>query len=142
MDKKFLVIESDGLEVKKRECTSRYGYNGGWVYKYRNGNGLEDIVLVPHKYHYGLEDGSFLIGKNVGNSSAAVLWGKGAYMVGASVDRDAPGDDLSLLARTHVAAMGYKSLYEKQMPWKWLIIGIAVVVVIGAVVLFIRSRGA
>lgn len=138
--REYCVVESDGVGAKIHKCVNRYAYNGGLVYEYKNEKGAVDYVLVPHKYRYGGLDGRLLIGKNKGNVSAAVMVGS-EWMVGKSVDADAPGEDFSLLARTHVAAMGYRSLYERAVPWKWLVIGIAVLVGVVGVVWFIRSQG-
>lgn len=136
---KFVVLETDGVSPKQYTCSRRYAYNGGLVYEYQNEDNQTDLVLVPHKYQYAQEDGVCYIGKNKGNASAAILIGKGALLVGRSSDPNAPGEDLAILARTHVASRGYKTLYENQMPWKWLLIGIAVVLVIAVVVWAVKS---
>lgn len=139
--RKYVVSEYDGIGIKQFDCTHRYNYNGGFVFEYKNERGEQDLVIVPRHYTYGEMDGSLIIGKRSGNSSAARLI-DGHYFIGSSVDPDAPGDDLAMLARTHVMAKAYRTVYEKQMPWRWLIIGIAIVVVIFIVVWFVKSQQA
>lgn len=136
----YFVCVSDGVGYKEFPCTDRHAYNEGIVYEYKNEKQQTDLVLVPHNYRYGQLDGKLLIGKRIGNSSAAVMVGD-SYLIGHSVDKDAAGEDLSTLARTHVATIGYKSLYEKLMPLKWIIIIAAVGIAIFGIIWFIKSRG-
>lgn len=140
--RQYYVAESDGVAIKEYPCTNRFNYNGGSVFHYKGDHNQVELVLVPRKYRYGQSQTKLLIGKNKGNTSAAILLDVGDLMVGRSTDPDAPGEDLSLLARTHMAAMGYKTLYERNVPWKWLIIGIAALVVVVGIVWFIRSQAA
>ena len=135
----YIIAVSDGVGIKEYPALDRYAYNDGFVYEYKNEKGETDMVLVPHGYAYGQVNGSLIIGKNVGNASAARLI-RNEFLMGGSIDRNAPGDDLSMLARTHVMAKGYKTVYEKNVPWRWLIIGIAVLVAVIAVVWFIKSQ--
>lgn len=133
----YWVVVADGNGSKEFEATNRYAYNEGIIYEYKDEKGQLDLVAVPHGYKYLKEDGRILIGKNLGNSSAASM-----IQIGKSADPECPGSDLSLLIRTHVASMGWKTVNEKAMPWKMLVIGIAVLVVVIGVVWFIRSQGA
>lgn len=138
--REYWIAESDGVGIHEYPCTQRFNYNGGFVFNYKDKSGRTQICLVPRKYKFHETASKIYIGKNLGNSSAAVMLGIGDILIGNSTDVDCPGEDLSLLYRTHMASMGYKSLYEKNMPWKWLIIGIAVLVVVVGVVWFIKSQ--
>lgn len=135
----YKVAVSDGVKYKLFTCENRYDYNTGFVYEYKDENKRVDMVLVPRGYKYGEVNGVLLIGKNAGNISAAELVFD-EILIGKSTDKDAPGWDASLLYKNHVMAQGYKTLYEKNVPWKWLIIGIAVLVVVIGVVWFIRAQ--
>lgn len=135
---KFVVVESDGADTKEYEVIERHGYTDGYVFEYLNRKSERDLVLVPRKYRFVHCNGKVMVGKNEGNCSAAVLVGSG-IMVGRSVDADAPGSDLAVLGRTHVAAMGYKGLYESKVPLKWVIVGVAVLVAVVGVVWLVRS---
>ena len=138
--REYWVAVYDGVGIKQFRVTDRYAYTDGYVFQYENDHRVKDLVLVPRNYRFGEVDGKILIGKNLGNNSAAAMVGE--YMIGRSVDPDAPGEDMSCLFRTHVAHIGYKTLYEKMVPWKWLIIGIAAIVVVFIVVWFMKSQGA
>ena len=117
-ERTYKVAVNTGVSIREYECTDRFNYNSGYVFEYKNDKGEKDLVLVPLNYQYGEVNGALIIGKNLGNSSAAPLV-RSEFLVGQSIDQDAPGEDLSLLYRTHMMASGYKTLYEKNVPWKW-----------------------
>ena len=96
---RYRIIESDGNETEEYEVVRREAYNEGFVLVYGTRDRPE-FCYVPRGYRAIQENGCYLVAKNKGNVSAA-LW------VGRSVDPDAPGDDLSLLGRTHLMANGY-----------------------------------
>lgn len=135
---KYIVVESDGVKTLEHDVVDRHGYSDGYVFEYVNRKGDKDLVLIPRGYRFIHANGQVMVGKNEGNCSAAVLVGHGV-MVGKSLDADAPGADLAVLARTHVAAMGYKGLYESKVPLKWVIVGVAVLVAVVGVVWLVRS---
>ena len=132
VEKRYRIIESDGIQTEEHEVVRREAYNEGFVLVYGTRDRPE-FCYVPRGYRPIQENGLYLVAKNKGNVSAA-LW------VGRSVDPDAPGDDMSMLARTHLMAMGYKSLYEQKVPWKLLAIGIVVLVAVVGVVMLIRGQ--
>ena len=73
--REYQIAVSDGVGVRMFKATNRFAYNEVIVYEYTNTNQQKDLVLVPHNYRYGQVDGYLVIGKNMGNSSAAPLIG-------------------------------------------------------------------
>ena len=119
-------------KVKRVKC-----YIDGYVMDYQRPEGVMDMVIVPRDYAFCRHNGSYMVGKVAGNNSAAPV----RVQVGDSIDADCPGEDLSMLARTHLMAQGYGTLYDKAIPWKWVIIG-GIVLIIGIVVVMaVRAGG-
>lgn len=139
--REYEVAVSDGVGIKRFKCENRFDYNTGFVYEYKDEKQQLALVLVPREYKYGEVNGVLVIGQNKGNISAAPL-AYDEFLIGKSTDPCAPGWDASMLYKNHVMASGYKTLYEKNMPWKWLIIGIALIVLVVGVVWFVKSQGA
>ena len=131
---KWKIVERNGSgDVEDHAVIRVESYNEGFVLVYGSRERPE-FCYMKRGYRALHEDGFSLVAKNKGNVSAA-SW------VGQSTDPEAPGDDLSLLARTHLMASGYRTLYEQKIPWKWMAIGVVVLVAVVAVFLFVRSQG-
>ena len=129
---KYVVMETDGIVSRRFEVLKVEGYPDGYAYSYRNGNNQLDVVYAGLNYR-PLEEPAprMVILKRKGNSSAAVIM---------PTDADCPGEDLSSLVRTHLMALGYVTLYDKQVPWKWILIAGAVIGIV-AVIYFVMQRG-
>lgn len=131
---KYVVMEVEGVRSRRFTVTRVEGFPEGYAYRYVNSEGLEDVVYVGLTYHPLEEPGPrMVILKRKGNNSAAVV---------VPTDADCPGDDLSCLVATHVMGRGYRTLYERNVPWKWIIIGLVVVVIAVAVYWFSQRGGA
>jgi hypothetical protein len=146
------------------------GYNEGFALHYKDKNGKKDVVFIGRKYRPLVQDGLFLVGKNLGNNSAALLLDEttitlavpiagpshqpipilpdgnpvtqAVAVVAASTDPNCPGEDLSAIVRTHGVALGYKALYENKLSLKLLLLLVVTAVIIIGVVMYIRSQGA
>ena len=143
---KYKVKVSDGNQVKTFDVLKMIGYNEGFAMRYKDGDGNVDVVYMARDYRPVQEDGFYLVGKNLGNNSAATLVdGKsvaiGCDIVGRSSDPDCPGEDLSAIVRSDGVAIGYKALYESKIPWKLIVIFAIVAFVIFAIIMFMRTRG-
>jgi len=139
---RFVVLESDGVRLKHYPVTEVSGYKDGLVLRYKNINGLVDLVYAGRNYRPLEESGQFFVGKNLGNNSAAALVedtdGKemavAVPVVGDSTDADCPGEDLSALARSDLLAVAARTLYGKApIPWKLIII-VGVVIAVAVVI--------
>lgn len=141
----YIVLVTDGQEFAPRPVVAITGYNEGLVMRYRNGKGKLDVVYIPHSYRPLRHKGKYYIGKRLGNNSACRVIDGQRYqraddILGPPTDKDCPGEDLSSLIRADGVALGFKALYERNIPWKLIIIlGVGVVVIIGVVV-FVAQR--
>lgn len=123
----YILLLSEGVHIIPRAIIGISPYNRGLAMTYRDGSGKVDVVYVPHDFKYLEKDGKYYLGKRAGNNSACAV-------LGSSLDKDCPGEDLSALVRAHGLALGFKALYERSIPWKLIIIiGIGVVAIIGLV---------
>lgn len=160
---KFVVLESDGVHGRFFNVKQVLGYNNGYAYIYKNGDGLEDMVLAGMKYKALEVDGTHIIGKRQGNDSACCLCklhtesemqeidipGKGKVKVSATQvignpsDPDCPGEDLSALGRANFFGIGVRSIYKPfDIPWKIIgIVGIGIIAVIIFVKVILPSIG-
>jgi len=142
----FKVKVSDGNQARTYDVGEVVAYNEGFALRYKDKDGNKDVVYMGRKYRPLMEDGCYIVGKNLGNNSAAIVvdgvkLAVACDVVGRSTDADCPGEDLSAIIRSDGLAIGYKALYETKIPWKLLLIaGIVGVVIIG-VVMFVRSQG-
>lgn len=142
-ERKYLVVErrsKSPKDVAVYPATKLTSYNGGYVMEYLGQNKAKEVVYIPRDYEFVHRNGATYVGKVAGNNSAAVL--RFGPMVGASVDPDCPGADLSLLVKTDLMARGYRTVYERNIPWKLVLIIGAVVVVAVVVIMFLRGQGA
>jgi hypothetical protein len=145
----YRVKVSDGSHAHTYDVKRMTPYNDGFVLEYKNSQNKWDVVFMGRKYRPLLENGIFLVGKNAGNNSAAVVIdGPGGQkisttspIIGISTDPNCPGEDLSSIVRSHSLATGYKALYESKIPWKTLVIIIIIGIVIMVGIYFLRSRG-
>lgn len=132
----YVVLVTDGREFKPRDIVGMTAYNEGIVMVYRNARDQLDEVFVPHNFPMLRSNGKYYLGKRVGNNSACQLIDgrritTATRVVGESVDPDCPGEDLSALGRSHGLGLGFKALYERNIPWRLIIIlGVVVVAVI------------
>jgi hypothetical protein len=145
---KFVIQTSDGSHVDFHPSVKVKAYTDGLVVFYRDPGGRLDMVGFNRKYKPLERNGSFYVGKNIGNDSAAALVelheeGKkdgvkvpaAADVVGASTDPDCPGDDLSELMRANIYGVGLQSITEEKPVNRRLIIIIILVFVIGFIVI-------
>lgn len=144
---KWMVITSDGAHLDFAPVSQIVGYNEGLVLTYKPAGGLSDTVLVGRKYRPLEWKGTFFVGKNIGNDSAADLVevhsnGRtdkvkpATDIVGASSDPDCPGEDLSALGRSNLWGLGIKALYGKPQ----FNVKILLIIGIGIVVIFLLSK--
>jgi len=143
----YKVKVSDGNRCRTYDVTEVVGYTDGFALRYKDGQGNQDVVYMARTYRPVVEDGFYMVGKRLGNNSAAVVVdGKqlavGCDVVGRSTDSDCPGEDLSAIVRSDGLAIGYKALYESKIPWKMIVIFGIVAFVILAIIMFMRTRGA
>jgi len=142
----FVVIVSDGLHGKPYPITEIVGYNEGYVMRYKNSDKKLDTVYVGRKFRFLEYEGKYLLGKRLGNDSGCYInfedekIKEGVEVIGPSTDPDCPGEDLSSLVRTDVMAIGYNTLTESKVSWKWIII-IGIIAVAVLVFMYIKSRG-
>ena len=123
----YIVLISEGVHIVPRPIIGIEPYNRGLAMRYRNGANKIDTVYVPHNFDYLEKDGKYYLGKRAGNNSACAI-------LGQSVDKNCPGEDLSALVRADGIALGLKSLTERSIPWKLiLIIGAAAVGIIALI---------
>ena len=123
----YIVLISEGVHIVPRPIIGIEPYNRGLAMRYRNGANKIDTVYVPHNFDYLEKDGKYYLGKRAGNNSACAI-------LGQSVDRNCPGEDLSALVRADGIALGLKSLTERTIPWKLiLIIGAAAIGIIALI---------
>lgn len=109
----------DGNVVHVRVKQSE-GYEQGFTHKYKKDKRWE-VCNELHGYKREWENGKLCIGQREGNVTAVALWG--------NPDPEAPGENYACLLRTHQFSEGHKTLVGGvQIPWMWLIIGLAVVV--------------
>lgn len=138
----FMVVERQSKapsDVIVYRITKISAYNGGYAMEYAGRNQRQDVVYVPKNYPFTRRNGAVWVGKVAGNNSAAVV--RFGPTVGASLDPDCPGEDLSMLVRTDLMARGYRTVYEKKIPWKAVIlIGVAVLAVI-VIITIMRMGG-
>jgi hypothetical protein len=152
---KYDVLVCDGIESKGKlfPVTDIVAYNEGVAMRYKNHNNKLDTVYIGHKYRPLQVGDRFWIGKRLGNNSACTIALNGekveikaeeiaVAVIGAPTDADCPGEDLSGVVRTDGLAIGYESLYESKIPWKWVVIIGVIVIAVIAVIYFIKSRGA
>lgn len=143
----YIVLVTDGTQIKEHPIIDVVGYNDGFAMRYKNGAGTLDVVYVGRRYRPMQRGGKWLIGKRLGNNSACQITVDGVTMqqaadvIGPSTDPDCPGEDLSAVVRTDGLATGYSALYESKIPWKWIIIIGVVALVVILVISFIKSRG-
>lgn len=145
---KFVVQTSDGSHVDFHPVVKVRAYTDGIVLFYKNTENRLDMVGVLRNYRPLERDGVFYVGKNIGNNSAAALItlheeGKkdgdkvpaAADIVGASTDKDCPGDDMSEMMRANLYGVGLESITEERPVNKRLIIIIIVALVVGFIVI-------
>lgn len=99
-------------------------YNTGSSIVYRK-RGKKYLMYVGKDFTIERLDCKDCIMKVAGNSSNAVL---------KPVDKDMPGEDLSMLYRTDAMARGYKTMYEKKVDVIKLAITLGIVVIVIVVV--------
>ena len=141
---KYVVLVSDGVTLEHCRVYETVGYNDGIVFRYKRKNGVADVVYAGKGYRALEENGTFYVGKRYGNNSAAeidVLEGERVFVasgvIGESSDPDCPGTDLSRLIMSDFLGTGIKTCYGKmQFPWKWVIIGALVALMIFGAVRF------
>lgn len=143
---KYKVKVSDGNQLRTYDVLKIDAYNEGFALRYKDTSGKVDVVYMARSYRPVQEDGFYIVGKNIGNNSAAtIVDGRavavGCDVVGASSDKDCPGEDCSAILRSDGLAIGYKALYESKIPWKMIVIFAIVAFVIFAVIMFMRTRG-
>jgi len=129
-----LVVGADG-ETIQHKVIDVAGYNDGYAMRYLDGNKALEVVYVPRNYKFKEENGVMLVGKRFGNNSACPI-----MVLGESVDKDCPGEDLSAVGRSDLFAHGIMTLYGKQnINWKVILIIGGIVLV--AIFLFYKFRG-
>ena len=143
----FMVLVSDGDEIKPHRVKEVVGYNEGYRMSYSLGNGNTDYVYVGRGYEFLRLGDVRLVGKKLGNNSACHLCVDGqelkgcvaSVVIGEPTDPNCPGEDLSRLVGSDIGAIAVRSVYGKAgINWK-LVIGVAVVVALGvAIYMFTR----
>jgi hypothetical protein len=127
----YAVLVSDGTRVRKYPITEIRGYLDGLRMTYQTADHQKDVVYVGSKYRPLQMDGTFLVGKHLGNNSAALVLteeelaknNSAVPLIGPSTDPDCPGQDLSQLVGSDIFATGLKTLSTGfNMPWKWILI--------------------
>ena len=133
------VIESDGVLGGIYEVKNVLGFTDGKVMVYDR-HGEIERVFVPNSYIPLRVNGSWWIGKNVGNNSAAhivVADGNGTSsvqtaspVIANSVDADCPGADCSRILASNILHRVSKSTRKQDNKWLWIIGGAVVAVII------------
>jgi hypothetical protein len=70
---RFVVAVSDGVHIDFEVVRNIVGYNEGIVLHYKPENGLDDLCLVGRKFVPLEQNGTYFVGKNLGNVSVAAL---------------------------------------------------------------------
>jgi len=140
MDQKYFVVERQSDDAEDRvvyPVSKVLSYNGGYAFEYMGRDKMKDVVYIPKQYPFVRRNGAVYVGKVSGNNSAAAL--TFGPVVGGSVDPYCPGEDLSMLVRTDLMARGYRTIYQKNIPWKAVLLIGGVVVLVVVVVILIRG---
>lgn len=98
------------------------GYELGYVHHYKLGGRWEYCAELKTYKRLKGDNGRLYIGQAEGNVTAVSFFGTAVP--------DAPGENYACLLRTHLYSEGHKTLVGGiNIPWMWVIIGVAVVVV-------------
>lgn len=111
-------------------------YNNGFALEYKNENNEESYAFFPTFYPYVIDDGKREIYCTIAGNVTGIDFSKGI-----PYDPSAPGEDFSMLLRTHAFYKAQRKVKKQSNQMLMIVIIVLAVIVIG-IIAFMAFRGA